>query len=58
MTQATKNPPDRAEDGGHMMNEPDIGSGERTPAQKETDEQIRKIQPTAPGQKPADGGKS
>lgn len=58
MTEETKNSPDHAEDGGHMIDEPDIGSGERTPAQKETDEQIRQIKPTAPGQKPADGGKS
>jgi hypothetical protein len=29
--------------GDHMLNEADIGSGERTPAQLETDEEIRSI---------------
>jgi len=38
-------PPDDSEKGGHMMNEPDIGSGEKTPGEQETDEQIRQIAP-------------
>jgi len=42
---APHNPPDDAEKGGHMMNEPDIGSGEKTPGEQETEEQIRQIAP-------------
>jgi hypothetical protein len=34
---------DQAAGGDHMLNEADIGSGERTPAQKETDEEIKSI---------------
>ena len=37
--------PDESEKGGHMMNEPDIGSGEKTPGEQETEEQIRQIAP-------------
>ncbi|MGB9989213.1 hypothetical protein [Pseudoduganella rhizocola] len=37
--------PDRATDGGHLMNEPDIGSGEKTPGEKETEELVRTIKP-------------
>jgi len=29
----------------HLMDEPDIGSGGKTPAERETDEQIRQIPP-------------
>lgn len=36
---------DHAADGGHMLDEADIGSGERTPAQRETDEAIKSIPP-------------
>ena len=46
---------DDSEKGGHMMNEPDIGSGEKSPGEKETDEQIRQIPQRTP--EPA-GGKS
>jgi hypothetical protein len=34
---------DDSEKGGHMLNEPDIGSGEKSPGEQETDEQIRQI---------------
>ncbi|MBB3221858.1 hypothetical protein [Pseudoduganella umbonata] len=34
---------DNSENGGHMINEPDIGSGEKSPGEKETEEQIRQI---------------
>ena len=45
---------DDSEKGGHMMNEPDIGSGEKSPGEKETEEQIRQIpqrtpEPAKPG---------
>jgi hypothetical protein len=43
------NSADDSEKGGHMMNEPDIGSGEKSPGERETDEQIRQI----PQQQPA-----
>jgi len=36
---------EHAAEGGHMLDEADIGSGERTPAQRETDEQIKSIPP-------------
>ena len=36
---------DHAADGGHMLDEADIGSGERTPAQRDTDEDIKSIPP-------------
>lgn len=32
-------------DAGHMTEESDIGSGEKTPAERETDEQIKTIKP-------------
>jgi len=57
MTDATQKPDD-AKNGGHMMDEPDIGSGERTPAQKETDEQIRNIPSRTPPPAPDNGGKA
>ncbi|SEO00979.1 hypothetical protein SAMN05428959_104163 [Duganella sp. CF517] len=31
--------------GGHMLDEADIGSGERSPGQRETDEAIKSIPP-------------
>lgn len=44
----------REQNGGHLMDEPDIGSGGKTPAERETDEQIKQIpQPPATG-----GGKA
>lgn len=42
-------PPDDSEKGGHMMNEPDIGSGEKTPGEQDTEEQIRQIAPARQG---------
>ncbi|WGG48689.1 hypothetical protein [Rugamonas sp. DEMB1] len=31
--------------GGHFLDEPDIGSGEKTPGERDTEEQIRRIPP-------------
>ncbi len=48
--------PDQSEKGGHMINEPDIGSGEKTPGERETEEQIRQISPdrqSDPSREPA-----
>jgi hypothetical protein len=45
---------DDAEKGGHMMNEPDIGSGEKSPGEQETEEQIRQIPQRTP-EPPKDG---
>ena len=36
-----------------LFDEADIGSGEKTPAQKETEEMIRQIPPLPPADKPA-----
>lgn len=33
---------------GHLMDEPDIGSGEKTPGELETEEHIRQIAPPPP----------
>jgi hypothetical protein len=41
-----------------MLDEADIGSGEKTPAQKETEELIRQIPPLPGAEKPAGGGTS
>lgn len=54
----TPQQPDPSEKGGHMMNEPDIGSGEKTPGEKETEEQIRQISPARQGDQPREPGKS
>ena len=43
--------PDPAK-GGHIHDEADIGSGEKTPAEKETDELIRQIPTLPPSGKP------
>lgn len=50
MSATQKNDPlaDDSEKGGHMMNEPDIGSGEKSPGEQETDEQIRQIPQRSP----------
>jgi hypothetical protein len=37
--------PARPEQGGQLLDEADIGSGEKTPGERETDEQIRQIPP-------------
>jgi len=40
----------REQSGGHLMDEADIGNGGKTPAERETDEQIKQIPPRpAPG---------
>lgn len=41
-----------------MLDEADIGSGEKTPAQKETEEMIRQIPPLPHPDKPSDADKS
>lgn len=45
------------EQGRHLQDEPDIGSGEKTPAQHETDEMIRQI-PALPETKKKGAGDS
>jgi hypothetical protein len=46
--------PTREQSGGHLMDEPDIGSGGKTPAEQETDEHIKQIPPVpASGPAPA-----
>lgn len=47
-TQKNEQSADDSEKGGHMMNEPDIGSGEKSPGEQETEEQIRQIPQTTP----------
>jgi hypothetical protein len=39
-----------------LLDEADIGSGEKTPAQKETEELIRQIPPLPPTAQPAGSG--
>lgn len=47
------------EKGGHYIEEADIGSGEKTPGEQDTDEQIRQIPPLPePAVKPASAGAS
>ncbi|MEV4782683.1 hypothetical protein [Burkholderia sp. LMU1-1-1.1] len=36
---------EHAAEGGHMLDEADIGSGERTPGQRDTEEDIKSIPP-------------
>jgi hypothetical protein len=59
MTQSQQKP-DPAAKGRPFLEEADIGSGEKTPAQHETDQMIREIPPLPPaGQRPdAEGGAS
>nr|WP_315395505.1 hypothetical protein [uncultured Duganella sp.] len=46
MNQTSKRQRDEhAAEGGHMLDEADIGSGERTPGQRDTDEDIKSIPP-------------
>lgn len=40
-----KEPTDPAAKGGAILHEPDIGSGEKTPAELETEEMIKEIPP-------------
>ncbi|SFV14186.1 hypothetical protein [Pseudoduganella namucuonensis] len=44
---------EKAQGGKHMMDEPDIGSGEKTPGERETEEQIKQV----PQRAPADGSR-
>ncbi|WP_313706594.1 hypothetical protein [Massilia sp.] len=46
---------DPAARGGAILHEDDIGSGEKTPAQKETEEMIRQIPPLPSGEKKDQG---
>ena len=46
---ASKHPTDSAASGRALMDEGDIGSGEKTPAQRETEEMIKEIPPLQPG---------
>lgn len=48
-----KAPQDPATGAPPLQNEADIGSGERSPGQQETDRIIREVPPTPPG-KPGD----
>jgi hypothetical protein len=41
-----------------LLDEADIGSGEKTPAQKETEEMIRQIPPLPPTGQPAGGDRA
>jgi hypothetical protein len=52
----SKHPTDPGYKGRPYMEEVDIGSGEKTPAQHETDEMIRQIPPLPPAGQP--GGDS
>lgn len=45
----SKHPADPAASGRAYLDEGDIGSGEKTPAQKETEEMIKEIPPLQPG---------
>lgn len=54
----TPQQPDPSEKGGHMINEPDIGSGEKTPGERETDEQIRQISPNRQSDQSREPGKA
>ena len=48
MTQSPQ-PQDPANKGGAILHEDDIGSGEKTPGEKETEEMIKEIPPLQPG---------
>lgn len=45
---------DPAAKGGAILHEDDIGSGEKTPGEKETEEMIREIPPLQSGEKKED----
>jgi hypothetical protein len=54
----SKQPADPAERGGAILHEPDIGSGEKTQAELETEEMIKEIPPlkgTNGSEQPAKG---
>lgn len=48
--------PDAGADGNNIYHEADIGSGERSPGQQETDEMIKSIPPTGSSQAADQGG--
>ena len=48
--------PDPSSDGNNIYHEADIGSGERSPGQQETDEMIKSIPPTGNQQNADQGG--
>lgn len=51
--------PAQSEQRHHFMEEADIGSGEKTPGEQDTDEQIRQIPPLPePGVKPSSAAAS
>jgi len=52
-----KTKPDPAASGPAILHEADVGSGERSPGQEETDQMIREIPPRGQG-KPQDDGQS
>ena len=47
--QAQGTPPGKPEHGGHLLDEADIGSGEKTPGEIETEEDIKSIPPLPHG---------
>ena len=47
-TQPQQDTKDAEHRGGHMTEEADIGSGGKTPAEQETDEEMKKIKPHPP----------
>jgi hypothetical protein len=52
----TRHKPDPGAKARPILEEADIGSGEKTPAQAETEELIREIPPLPPGGRQADTG--
>jgi hypothetical protein len=52
----TTHPTDPAEKGGAILHEPDIGSGEKTPAELETEEMIKEIPPLRSSTEPPQKG--
>lgn len=41
-------PGTKESDGGHLLDEPDIGSGEPSPGQQETEDAVKKVPQPAP----------
>ena len=59
MSDAEKNQPDAREPGAQvpgMLHEADIGSGEKTPGEQETDEIVKSVPASPKDQAPAAGG--
>jgi hypothetical protein len=52
----SRQPQDPAEKGGAILHEDDIGSGEKTPAEKETEEMIKEIPPLKSSTEPPQKG--